>query len=176
MDAHALCRAHHLRELKAVKDIKNRAVCVCDERAAQQRQSAQERCSGARRGRSPHAPSPNTWRSSPSISDKPHLLIALRRQGFEIKRPGHNLLVHLRDHRDDVLRFITNFTVPFTKNQAKRNLGMMKLRMKISGTFHTLECAQVFADIGSVISTVRKHRDYMIETHALSPQIIIAWL
>jgi transposase len=50
----------------------------------------------------------------------------------------------------------------------------MKLRMKISGTFRTLEGAQVFADIRSVISTVRKHGHNIIETLALSPQQIIA--
>jgi len=46
--------------------------------------------------------------------------------------------------------------------------------MKISGTFRTLEGAQVFADIRSVISTVRKHADNIIETLALSQQQIIA--
>ena len=80
----------------------------------------------------------------------------------------------MRDYRDDVLRFLTDFTVPFTNNQAERDLRMMKLRMKISGTFHTLEGTQVFADIRSVISTVRKHGDNISETLALSPQQIIA--
>jgi transposase len=90
------------------------------------------------------------------------------------KRLGHNLLVRLRDYRDDVLRFLTNFTVPVTNNQAERDLRMMKLRMKISVTFRTLEGAQVFADIRSVISTVRKYGDNISETLALAPQQIIA--
>jgi transposase len=53
---------------------------------------------------------------------------------------------------------------------------MIKLRMKISGTYRTLECAQVFTDIRSVISTVRKHGANILETLALSPQQIIARL
>ncbi|WP_245581346.1 IS66 family transposase [Octadecabacter arcticus] len=51
-------------------------------------------------------------------------------RGRKARRPGHNLLVRLRDYRDDVLRFLTDFTVPFTNNQAERDLRMMKLRMK----------------------------------------------
>jgi hypothetical protein len=43
-------------------------------------------------------------------------------------------------------------------------MRMMKLRMKISGTFRTFEGAQVFADIRSVILTVRKHEGNIIET------------
>ena len=42
------------------------------------------------------------------------------------------------DYRDDVLRFIADFAVPFTNNQAEQDLRMMKVRMKISGTFRTL--------------------------------------
>jgi len=61
-------------------------------------------------------------------------------------------------------------------NQAERDLRMMKLRMKISGTFRTPEGAQVFADIRSVISTVRKHGGNILETLTLSPQQIIARL
>ena len=102
------------------------------------------------------------------MSDKTHWLDALAREAEKPSGPGHNLLVRLRDYRDDVLRFLTDFTVPFTNNQAERDL-----RMKISGTFRTLEGAQVFADIRSVISTVRKHGGNIIETLALSPQQII---
>ncbi len=97
-------------------------------------------------------------------------------RGRKAKRPGHNLLVRLRDYRADVLRFFTDFTVPFTNNQAEQDLRMMKLRMKISGTFRTLEGAEVFADIRSVISTVRKNRGNILETLILSPEQIIARL
>jgi transposase len=53
---------------------------------------------------------------------------------------------------------------------------MMKLRMKISGTFRTLEGAQAFADIRSVISTARKHRLNILQILTLSPSQIIARL
>jgi transposase len=53
-------------------------------------------------------------------------------------------------------------TVPFTNNHAERELRMMRLHMKISGTFGTLEGAEVFAYIKSAILAVRKHGDNII--------------
>ena len=97
-------------------------------------------------------------------------------RGRKARRPGHNLLLRLRDYRDDVLRFITDFAVPFTNNQAEQDLRMMKVRMKISGTFRTLEGALVFTDLRSVISTARKHGLNILETLTLSPSQIIAKL
>ena len=49
---------------------------------------------------------------------------------------GHNLLLRLRDYSEDVLRFLYNSQVPFTNNQAERDLRMMKCKQKISGGFH----------------------------------------
>ena len=40
-------------------------------------------------------------------------------RGRKVRRPGHNLLLRLRDYRDDVLRFIADFAVPFTNNQTE---------------------------------------------------------
>jgi transposase len=97
-------------------------------------------------------------------------------RGRKKPRPGHNLLIRLRDFRDDVLRFLTDFEVSFTNNQAEQDLRMMKLRMKISGSFRTIEGAQVFTDIRSVISTARKHGLNILEIITLPPAQIIARL
>ena len=97
-------------------------------------------------------------------------------RGRKARRPGHNLIIRLRDCRDDVLRFLADFTVPFTNNQAEQDLRMMKVRMKISGAFRTLEGAQVFADLRSVISTARKRGFNILEILTLPPTQIIARL
>ncbi len=97
-------------------------------------------------------------------------------RGRKPRRPGHNLLIRLRDFRDDVLRFLTDFDVPFTNNQAEQDLRMMKVRMKIPGSFRTIEGARVFADIRSVISTARKHGLNILEIITVPPAQIIARL
>ena len=53
---------------------------------------------------------------------------------------------------------------------------MMKLRTKILGTFRTLDGAQVFADIRSVITTARKHGLNILETLTQPPPEITAQL
>jgi len=62
----------------------------------------------------------------------------------------------LREHRDEVLRFITDLRVHFDNNQAERNLCMPKLKQKVSGCFHSETRVDAFAVIRSYLSTLRK--------------------
>ena len=64
--------------------------------------------------------------------------------------------MRLKNYRDDVLRFLTNPYVPFTNNQAERDLRMMKCKQKISGGFRTTKGAEIFGRIRGFISTARK--------------------
>ncbi len=79
-----------------------------------------------------------------------------KEKGRPARRKGHNLLIRLRDYKEDILRFMADPTVPFTNNQAERDLRMMKVKQKISGGFRTQEGADVFIRIRSYISTLKK--------------------
>jgi hypothetical protein len=76
--------------------------------------------------------------------------------GGRARRVGHNLLIRLRDFKNEVLRFLTTAGVPFTNNQAEQDVRMMKVKQKISGGFRGVEGAKAFATIRGFISTQRK--------------------
>jgi len=71
---------------------------------------------------------------------------------------AQNLLDRLEGYDDCILAFLWALELPFTNNEAERAFRMMKVRLKISGCFRTLEGARRHARIRSYISTLRKHR------------------
>ncbi len=77
-------------------------------------------------------------------------------RGKPKQTPGRNLLDRLRTHQDGVLAFALDAGVPFTNNQAERDLRPAKVKLKVSGGFRTVEGAYVYARLQAIISTLRK--------------------
>ena len=74
-----------------------------------------------------------------------------------------NLLLRLLNYMGDTLRFISKPDVPFTNNNAEREIRMTKVQQKISGCFRSIRGAEMFCLIRSYIITSRKHGILPIE-------------
>ena len=73
-------------------------------------------------------------------------------------------------YKNDVLRFLYDFTVPFTNNLPEQALRMMKVKKKISGAFHTFKGATDFAALRSVVATARKHGLNILQALTAQPR------
>jgi transposase len=79
------------------------------------------------------------------------------KRGKNPKTKAKNLLDRFIEHKEKIMRFLTDLKVPFENNQAERDIRMMKLQQKISGTFRTTQGAEAFCRIRAYISTIRKN-------------------
>ncbi len=178
---HGLCNAHHLRELKALIEIENEpwAQAMSDlllaangaVRAA--RQAGGAALSGADLQRILAQYDVIIAQGLALHEQQPPLGRRPGARGAAPRRPGHNLLLRLCLRKPDVLRFTTDFAVPFTNNQAEQDVRMMKVKMKISGGFRTEEGANTFADLRSAISTARKHGLNILKALTAPPEDLV---
>jgi len=157
--SHALCNAHHIRELTRVweqdkqrwaKKLRellekiNRAVNDAGGKlnagdSGKYRQEYREILKEAEK----ESPPPDETKRN-------------GKRGRLKRTKSRNLLERLQDYEEDVLRFMDNEIVPFTNNPGENDIRMTKVQQKISGCFRSEQGAQFFCRIRSYISSCRK--------------------
>ena len=179
---HALCNAHHLRELQALIEIEQEPWALRMQRllrrACHATHVARERDGPLKPSlvqRFQHRYDAIVAAGLAFHEAQPPLPVTGRR-GRPRRRTGHNLLLRLSTRKDDVLRFLTDLRVPFTNNLAEQAARMMKLRQKISGGFRSEAGARDFAVIRSLIATAKKQGWNIIDTLTQSPTVLLSKL
>lgn len=87
----------------------------------------------------------------------------IKKRGKKGQSKPKNLLDRFIGYKNDILRFMHDFEVPFENNQAERDVRMMKVQQKISGTFRSTQGAVMFCRIRGYISTVKKNKLSVID-------------
>ena len=157
---HALCNAHHLRELTFVaeqlgqgwaQELKElllqikRAVEVAREQGLAALAAATKRAFEARYDA--------LLEAGLKMNPPPE---PTGKRGRPARGKAGNLVDRLREHKEAALAFMEDFAIPFDNNQAERDIRMVKVKEKISGCFRTMSGADRFCRIRGYISTLRK--------------------
>jgi hypothetical protein len=101
--------------------------------------------------------------SLPSSTAPPRQMSSLPKKPGPVKQTeAKNLLDALLKRAEQVLAFLDDLALPFTNNLAERDLRMIKVQQKISGTFRSEKGATAFCAIRSYLSTMRKQGRSML--------------
>ena len=153
---HALCNAHHLRELTYVfeemkqtwaKRLIDLLVAACHEVAAAGGPLPVERTE--------HYRVNHTAILAEGAAVNPRAPPSGKRGGTKQSK-ALNLVDRLQAHADDVWRFTTHHNVPFSNNTAEQAVRMPKVKQKISGGFRTQAGLETFCTIRSYLATLHK--------------------
>ncbi len=93
------------------------------------------------------------------LADKEEPLPKQGKRGKPKNSKGRNLLNRLLDHQDRWLAFAFVEGVPFSNNQAERDILCLKTKQKVATNFQTCKGAQHYACIQSFTSTLRKFNE-----------------
>ena len=180
---HGLCNAHLLRELQAIIDHDKELWAtqmkdlLCDALTLTQEARDQGR----------PAVSPQHVRrinqrfdaccdqAIKFHEDLPPLVRATktRKRGRPKRRTGHNLARRMQAHKAAILLFLQDLKVPFTNNEAERDLRMTKVRQKVSGSFRTETGAEIYCILRTVAETARKQGWDVLKAFNTCPQRLI---
>ena len=173
---HALCNAHHLRELKALVEIEKedwarqmqrllRRACHVVNLARERGLALEPGLIGLIERRYDAIVAQGlAFHEAQNPIARAARKDGRERRGRKPRRTGHNLLLRLQTRKEDTLRFLHDPAVPFSNNEAERDGRMMKLRQKISGGFRSSEGAADFATIRSFLSTAKKQGWHIVES------------
>ena len=155
---HALCNAHHLRELtraheqdkqvwagklKVFLELANRTVQKAGGALNEQQLQLYKR----------------RYRrllTKAEIECPPPEAKEKGKKGRVKRSKARNLLERLINFESDVLRFMEEPEIPFTNNQGENDIRMTKVQQKISGCFRSQEGAETFCRVRAYLSTCRK--------------------
>ncbi len=157
---HALCNAHHLREL-AFNEEQHKQEWAGKMKALllDIKQEVEATMEEGQSYLEPEKLEGYQWRYQELIEEGIKANPPLERTG-KPGRPkqtkGKNLLDRLDKRREEVLRFMHDFRVPFDNNQAERDIRMVNVQQKVSGCFRTTHGAEMFCRIRGYICTARK--------------------
>ncbi|NMR32519.1 IS66 family transposase [Crystallibacter degradans] len=157
---HALCAAHHLRELAGIAEATGQdwptglADLLVELHVAVQAAKVQGKSALPARKLTAYRRRYDTLVGQGQQQNPPPPRTGKR--GRPALGPAGALLRRLEVYADDVLRFATDFRVPFDNNQAERDVRMVKLQQKISGGWRSRSGADAFLAVRSYLSTARK--------------------
>jgi transposase len=166
---HALCNAHHLRELERAWEqdqqqwAKKMQVLLIDIAKAVEDAGGCLPPDEAKRWRLRYR---RLLKKAETECPPPDESQRKGKRGRLKRSKARNLLERLRDFEQDVLRFMEVESVPFTNNQGENDLRMTKVQQKISGCFRSMDGAKIFCRVRSYLSTCRKQG--MTATQALT--------
>lgn len=155
---HALCNAHHIRELERVIEqedqkwaVEMKDFLIASNKEVIKAEGILSEKDVKDRGKEYDNILEKADRECPAPSK------IARKRGRTKKSKARNLLERLINYKDDVLRFMENDQVPFTNNLGENDLRMTKVQQKISGCFRSMDGAYIFCRLRSYLSTCRKH-------------------
>lgn len=151
--SHALCNAHILRELEGLKE--NGSIWVVE-----MKQLLLDLFKLSQKS-TLIVPNRDVWLQKYQVicqkADKEEPPPIYGKRGKPKHSKGRNLLNRLIEHQNGILAFAFIEAVPFTNNQAERDIRCLKTKQKVATSFRTFKGAQQYARIQSFVSTLRKH-------------------